>query len=83
MKKTISTAFLSLLCLSIVSTLALNVAAQSNADSWQMYHHDLAHTGLTSSAQASGNQTLWTFTTGGPVWSSPAVVDGVVYVGFF
>ena len=31
----------------------------------------------------SNNQTLWVFKTNGDVWSSPAVADGIVYVGSF
>jgi outer membrane protein assembly factor BamB/serine/threonine protein kinase len=35
-----------------------------------------------ATAQAQGKpQLLWTFTTGGPIWSSPAVANGVVYIG--
>ncbi len=30
---------------------------------------------------ASTGALLWSYATGGPVWSSPAVVNGVVYVG--
>ena len=46
-----------------------------------MFNHDLAHTGSSTSAAPTTNQTLWTYTTGGAVESSPVVVDGIVYVG--
>jgi outer membrane protein assembly factor BamB len=29
----------------------------------------------------ASRQQLWRFATGGPVWSSPALVDGIIYVG--
>jgi outer membrane protein assembly factor BamB len=48
---------------------------------WPMARHDLQHTGYSASPAPSTNQTLWTYTTGGIVVSSPAVVDGKVYVG--
>jgi len=86
-------------------------ALQSATDWWPMFHHDLTHTGYSSTSAPLTNQTLWNFTTGitlggtnqtggpqyttartrssdglnvtygGNVPSSPAVVDGIVYVG--
>jgi outer membrane protein assembly factor BamB len=50
-------------------------------DSWPMFHHDLAHTGESSSTVPDTNQTLWTFFAGGAIVSSPTVADGIVYVG--
>src|SRR4030042_2104374 len=50
---------------------------------WPMLHHDLQHTGYSTSPAPSTNQTLWTYTTGGYMSSSPAVVDGKVYVGSY
>jgi outer membrane protein assembly factor BamB len=46
-----------------------------------MFHHDLVHTGYSTSTAPSTNQTLWNYTTVGSVESSPAVAGGVVYVG--
>jgi hypothetical protein len=46
-----------------------------------MFHHDPTHVGYSMSAAPSTNQTLWNYTTGDTVDSSPAVCDGVVYVG--
>ena len=53
---------------------------------WPMYGRNLAHTFSTrSSAITEGNvsslKLRWTFATGDAVTASPAVVDGVVYVG--
>jgi outer membrane protein assembly factor BamB len=37
---------------------------------------------IIATAQAQGKpQLLWTFPTGGPIWSTPNVVNGVAYVG--
>jgi outer membrane protein assembly factor BamB len=48
--------------------------------SWSMYLKDLQHSGTGQSGPA--NLTLrWNFTTNGAVTSSPAIVDGKVYVG--
>jgi outer membrane protein assembly factor BamB len=46
-----------------------------------MYHHDLTHTGYSTSTAPNTNQTLWNYTTGNSVYSSPAVSGGRVYVG--
>jgi len=50
-------------------------------DDWPMFHHDLTHTGYSTSPAPTTNHTLWSYTTGNSVFSSPAVVGGVVYVG--
>ena len=50
-------------------------------DWWPMFHHDLTHTGSSTSTAPTTNQTLWNYTTGSWVGSSPAVVGGIVYVG--
>jgi len=52
----------------------------SNED-WVMFHHDLQHTGYSTSAAAETNDQLWNYTTGGGIASPPAVVDGKVYLG--
>jgi outer membrane protein assembly factor BamB len=46
-----------------------------------MRHHDLMHIGHSTSTAPNTNQTLWNYTTGWWVGSSPAVVGGIVYVG--
>ena len=48
---------------------------------WPMFHHDLTHTGSSTSTAPKTNQTLWNYTTDGGVSSSPAVVEGKVFVG--
>ncbi len=46
-----------------------------------MFHHDLTHTGYSASPGPTSGTLAWSFATGGSVYSSPAVVDGVVYMG--
>jgi outer membrane protein assembly factor BamB len=48
---------------------------------WPMFHHDLNHTGYSTSTAPNTNFTLWTYTTDHWVHSSPAVADSKVYVG--
>ena len=49
-------------------------------EDWPMFHHDLTHTGNSTSTAPNGVLT-WYYMTGNWVTSSPAVVGGVVYVG--
>jgi outer membrane protein assembly factor BamB len=48
-----------------------------------MFHHDLNHTGYSTSTAPNTNNTVWSYTTGGNVYSSPAVDGGMVYVGSY
>jgi len=60
---------------------ATDVIVTEAVDWWSMFRHDLRHTGYSTSTAPNTNKTLWSYTTGGFVVSSPAVVDGKVYVG--
>lgn len=52
------------------------------AGEWAMFQRDQTHTGSAGSDGVLPGGTLkWTFTTGGAIHSSPAVVDGTVYFG--
>ncbi len=51
------------------------------SDDWPMFRYDPQHSGYSASTAYNANQTPWSYTTGGAVDSSPAVVDGRVYVG--
>ena len=82
MKKFYGIIILAVLCLSVVSLFALTVNAQQES-SWPMFHGDVAHTGYSNGSGPSTNQTLWVFKTGGKIWSSPAVANGIVYVASF
>lgn len=58
------------------------ITRATDTDWWSMFHHDQNRTGTSTSTGPTTNNTLWTYTTGGQVsYSSPAVVDGLVYVG--
>ena len=50
---------------------------------WPMFRHDLTHSGYSPSPPPNTNATLWNYTTGSYVYSSPAVVDGRVFVGSY
>jgi hypothetical protein len=71
------------LCLSLSVFLAFASCASlvRADDDWTMFHHDLQHTGYSTSAAPNTNSTLWNYTTGNIVHSSPAVAEGKVYVG--
>jgi outer membrane protein assembly factor BamB len=56
-------------------------AQTESVDWWPMFHHDLTHTGYSTSTAPNTNQTLWSYTTGDCVLSSPAVAGGMVFVG--
>ncbi|HML03696.1 MAG TPA: PQQ-binding-like beta-propeller repeat protein [Candidatus Bathyarchaeia archaeon] len=55
----------------------------ANTDWWSMFHHDPAHSGYSTSRATYTNQTLWTYMTGGGVYTSPAVAYGTVFVGSY
>src|SRR5208282_4498394 len=77
----------SMLSSALIGTLnvakADNQSSDSNGDpnSWPMLGGDLSHTGYSTSTAPLTNKTLWSFQTSGQLFSSPAVVGGVVYVG--
>jgi outer membrane protein assembly factor BamB len=53
----------------------------AHVDWWPMFHHDLSHSGYSTSTGPTTNNTIWNDTIGWGVGSSPAVADGKVYVG--
>jgi outer membrane protein assembly factor BamB len=71
-----------LLSIATFSTVALVSEPGSASEDWPMYRHDPSHTGYTTAAGPTTPNVLWNFSTSGnPVDSSPAVVDGKLYVG--
>jgi outer membrane protein assembly factor BamB len=55
---------------------------ESSTDWWPMFHHDLSHTGYSTSKAPRTNDTLWSSTVSSSYeCSSPSVADGRVYVG--
>jgi outer membrane protein assembly factor BamB len=69
-------------CTGIIVRVSDNVQSAPQNGEWAMFRRDLLHTGNadTNSVLPEG-KLKWTFTTGGPVHSSPAVSDGTVYFG--
>ena len=65
------------------SASASNGLAQRSSVDWPMFRHDSAHSGVGTGSPVLAPTLLWKYTTGGPVDSSPAVVNGVVYVGCY
>ncbi len=53
----------------------------NGATDWPMFHNDLAHSGYSTSTGPRTNQTLWSYPIGSGILSSPAVANGLVYVG--
>lgn len=48
---------------------------------WSMFRSDLSHSGMGTNNPVLTPTLLWKFNAGGSVYSSPAIVNGVVYVG--
>ena len=59
------------------------VVAQQDDSSWPMFRNTLSHEGVSSSTAPTTNQTLWIYNIGHHVYSSPAVADGVVFIGSY
>ena len=69
------------LILTLTMFTVIGVASADNSDDWPMFHHDLALSGYSSSDAPSTNAMAWIYDTGSEIYSSPAVVDGILYVG--
>ncbi len=66
----------------IVSKPPQGVNSNSLPGEWAMFRHDLGHSGTAdSSGILPQGELKWVFSTGAPIHSSPAVADGIVYVG--
>jgi len=69
----------------VIGNASTPVAAQSGADeeTWSQFSHDDHNTGHApkNSGPTESVAEQWRFETDWPVWSSPAIVDGTVYVG--
>ena len=50
-------------------------------NNWPTYRADLANTGTINSSGPEIGQILWTYETGGPIWTSPAIVGQHLYIG--
>ncbi len=65
--------------LTLIAIFALAILPQTitatTSDNWSMFHHDLNHTGTsTSNPTATAQSLLWNYTTNSVVWASAAVV---------
>jgi outer membrane protein assembly factor BamB len=80
------------LTLGIAAASVTPVAARTRAGrallaSWPQFHNTADRSGINPTEQTltksnvGGMQVLWSTPTGGEIWSSPAVVNGVVYIG--
>jgi len=50
---------------------------------WPVFRHDPGHSGYSPMSAPNKNATLWNYTTGSYVYSSPAVIDDRVFVGSY
>jgi outer membrane protein assembly factor BamB len=65
----------------VTSSIVPSEVDPSSSHPWPMFRHNLNRTGYTESPAPDNNQTMWTYQTGGAIYSSPAVVNDKVYVG--
>jgi len=67
----------------LLTSVALSITGTSPifADDWPMFGHDLQHTRYSPSPAPSTDDVLWSYETGEPVFSSPAVAEDKVFVG--
>lgn len=71
-----------LISLILIQSYCISVASATSSDDWTMFRHDLSHRGYTTSGNpANSAKPLWNYSTGAAVVSSPAVVNGCVFVG--
>jgi outer membrane protein assembly factor BamB len=66
-------------CLVLTSASIAN--ANSSSDDWSMFHHDLTHAGYSTSTPTATNALLWNYTTNSVVGASPAIANGLAYIG--
>jgi outer membrane protein assembly factor BamB len=83
LSKELGRAHFLILILSTILTLTSLVGAAfaASASDWTMFLHDPAHLGYSVSSAPSVNATLWTYKTGGRIYSGLAVADGRVFLG--
>ena len=65
----------------ITMVMGIGLASADTEDDWMMFHHNLALSGYSTSDAPETNATAWIYDTGSIIYSSPAVVDGILYVG--
>jgi outer membrane protein assembly factor BamB len=65
----------------LVAFILLAISTVALGDDWPTFHGNIALTGVSSSKAPDTNHVLWTYETSRPIFSSPAVAGGKVYVG--
>jgi outer membrane protein assembly factor BamB len=69
---------LAAVCIIFLSSLVLIPFAKAD---WTMFRGDLSHNGVGTGDPVLTPNLLWKFNAGGAVYSSPTVVNGIVYIG--
>ena len=59
----------------------LQIKAHSRGDSWPMHGRDPTHAGFSVSTAPTNNSTRWNYTTGSAIEYSPAIADGMAFLG--
>ncbi len=77
----ISTSFFSIPPAKVNASSQAQTLQTADTDWWPTFHHDLTHSGYSNSPAPTTNHILWNYTTGGYVWRSFAIVNGIVYFG--
>ena len=67
--------------MALAMLMPVGIVQAGTYDDWPMFHGDAANTGYTPFDGPDTNDVAWTYQTGGAVYSSPAVLDGMLYVG--
>jgi outer membrane protein assembly factor BamB len=66
----------------LAGTSSMSNSSPENILDWPMFHHDLARLGYSESVAPNSSNLVWNFKTGGsPLYSSPAIANGRVYIG--
>ncbi|KUO41509.1 MAG: hypothetical protein AVW06_01385 [Hadesarchaea archaeon DG-33-1] len=61
----------------------LTGSGENTVLNWPMFHHDPSRTGYSESTAPENSNLVWSFRTGSYIFSSPAVMNGKVYVGAY
>ena len=81
LKETLAIAIISILCLPMFLAFPPKVTAQQSSGDWPMFRADPSHDGAGTGNPPLNPTLLWKYKTDFDVRSSPAVVNGVLYVG--
>ena len=76
-----SALFCQVVLLLLASTLSASSQAPSTASEWRQFRGNPRLTGVSTSVPPDTLKVIWSYEAGEAILSSPAVADGVVYVG--